>query len=150
MGTVEQKARRPSKTYVQKRLRDWKRRVEALFRQIERWAVDEWGEQSVSWGKRMQRQEYPMKRAQVAAREFPTLHILAGKRRVDFLPRCLWIIGANGQIDVLAGSSAYALVDMAEEDGQPSNWEISNPNPRVVLEPFTREVLVRIARRAGR
>lgn len=145
MATVEPKPRRLTKSYVQKRLRDWGRRIDALFKQIERWAVDEWGEDSVTWSKRKQLQEYPMKQVGVPARQFPVLEIQAGKRQVTFLPNCVWIIGANGRIDVVANGHHYTLCDHAGEDGESSDWQITHPDPRIILEPFSRKVFRRIA-----
>lgn len=146
MATVEPKPRRLTKSYVQKRLRDWRRRIDALFKQIERWAVDEWGEASVTWGSRRQRHEYAMQQAGVPPRDLPTLTVRAEKQPLEFLPSCLWIIGANGRIDVIAGQSSYSLVATGGEESRRSDWQISNPDPRVVLEPFTRDVLRRIAK----
>jgi hypothetical protein len=145
MSTLRQKPQRITKTHVERRLRDWRRRIEALFRQIEQWALEEWGEESVVWGAREQRHEYMMREFGVRPRKLPVLEVRLGKRQITFLPSCLWIIGANGRIDVTAGPSSYMLMDMGAKEGEPSDWQISNPDSRVVLEPFARKVFLRIA-----
>ena len=144
MSTVGERPHKVTKTYVHKRLRDWERRIMALFKQIGEWAAKEWGEGSVVWGERLQRNEHMMQQFGVPPRRLPTVEVRTGKRTVTFLPSCLWIIGANGRVDVIAGPSSYMIVDMAGEDGRPSEWQISNPDSRIVLEPFTRDVFRRI------
>lgn len=41
----------------------------------------------------------------------------------------LWVIGANGRIDILTKSGAYILVDVGEKEG-PSNWKVYAPKNR--------------------
>jgi len=146
MSAVKDKPKGVTKRQVEERLRDWERRVEALFRQVEEWGIVQWGRDSVCWGQEEQRHEYMMKQAGVRPRKLPTLTVQAGKRRITFTPDCLWIIGANGRIDVSVDDTYYPLVDRGGQDGQPSRWEIRNPDPRIILEPFTQEVFLRISK----
>lgn len=153
MATVADRSRVVTKREVEGRLRDWERRLRELFARVEQWSVALWGDGCVTHGSIVPPLEYMMEEAGVSSRRLPTLTVQAGPRVISFEPRCLWIIGANGQIDVFVEGGPlsrqpgvpHALFDMGREDGQPSDWQIRNRNPRKVLEPFTKEVLLRIA-----
>ena len=146
MSTVKQKPLGLTKKDVERRLRDWERRIKALFRKVEEWGVAEWGKESVQRGTIEQRNEYVMQQFGVRPRKLPTLTLLAGERRITLVPSCLWIVRANGRVDLNVDHTFYTLLDMGGKDRQPSDWQIVNPDPRVVLEPFTREVFLGIAR----
>ncbi len=154
MAAVLEKPRVVTKKNVEGRLRDWERRLRELFAQVERWSIAQWGEGCITHGSIVPPREYAMEEVGVNPRRLPTLTVRAGLRTISFEPRCLWIIGANGQVDVsvegnpmfLQKPPAYhVLVDIGGRDGQPTDWQIHNRNPRKVLEPFTRDVLLRIA-----
>jgi hypothetical protein len=146
MSAVKEKPKGVTKRDVEARLRDWERRIEALFKQVEEWGVREWGRESVRRGSIQQSNEYMMREFHVPPRRLPTLEFHVGERHISFLPSCLWIVGANGRIDVSVDKTFYTLVDRGGRDGEPSRWEIRNPDPRVILEPFSREVFLRIAK----
>jgi hypothetical protein len=150
MSLLTERPQRVTKTYVERRVRDWKRRVEALFRQVEAWAVAEWGEGCVVRGTEPQANEYWMKQTGVRPRELPTLEVRAPKGTVFFRPSCLWIWGANGRLDVRANGTHYMLCDHGGQAGRPSDWQITSPDPRVILEPFTRKAFLRLANAKAR
>jgi hypothetical protein len=153
VAAVIDKPRVVTKKSVEARLRDWERRLRELFARVERWSIAEWGEGCVTHGKIVPLSEYRMEEAGVRPRRLPTLTVQAGPRTITFEPRCLWIIAANGAVDVSVECGPrsrqpavfHALYDMGGEDGQPSDWQIRNRDPRKVLEPFTKEVLLRIS-----
>jgi hypothetical protein len=72
----------------------------------------------------------------------PTLEIIRGKKRVAFVPSALWIIGADGRINVTANASQFILVDRRNDREQPSRWEIVLGKNRLETVPFTKEVLL--------
>lgn len=162
MAAVAEKPRAVTKKRVEERLRDWERRLRNLFGRVEQWSIAQWGEGCVTWGSIVPPREYPMEEAGVGPHRLPTLTVRAlppesGFRpsTISFAPRCLWIIGANGQVDVSVecdrrfvsqqAAVHHVLTDLGGKDGLPSDWHIRNRNPRKVLEPFTRGVLLRIA-----
>ena len=153
MAAVAEKPRAVTKKHVEGRLRDWERRLREFFARVERWSIAQWGDGCVAHGSVVPPREYAMEEAGVGSRRLPTLTVQAGPRAISFEPRCLWIIGANGQVDVTvegnralpAAIAHHALFDMGGEDGRPSDWQIRNRNPRKVLEPFAKDVLLRIA-----
>jgi hypothetical protein len=48
----------------------------------------------------LQVQEPLMKRYNIQPTSVPTLKIFAGNSKIEFIPSALWIIGANGRIDL--------------------------------------------------
>lgn len=134
-----------TKRRVEARIRDWRRRLEGLYAQIEGWVQQTGNRWSVERGTIQQRHEQMMRDFGVAPRQLPTLTIRCDRKGIVFVPSCLWIIGANGRVDVTVGATAYTLLDMGGEDGQASDWQLVNPDPKVVLEPFTRDAFLRIA-----
>lgn len=152
-ATIEPKERM-TKRRVQARLRDWERRIDALFAQIEDWTKHMRDRLSVSKGVRQQRNEQMMREFGVAPRKLPTLTVHGLRRTIELVPSCLWIIGANGRVDVSVvdpsvkdtkSASYYTLFDMGGEGEQPSDWQLVNRDPKIVLEPFTRDAFQRIA-----
>jgi hypothetical protein len=135
--------RRLSKREVERAVSDWKRRLEALYTQIEEWAVAEWGDGCVERGTKPQMGEYMLEQAGVRPRVLPTLTLRVGARTIRFLPDCLWNIGANGEVIVLAGDRSYSVYDLGGENGLPSDWQAVSY--RLVHVPFTREILRKMA-----
>ena len=153
MATVADISKVVSKREAERRLRDWKRRLSEFFAKVEQWSVALWGEGCVTRGTIVPLSEYWMEQAGVRPRRLPTLTAQAGPRTISFEPNCLWIIGANGRVSAFVEGGPrsrqpgvpHALVDLGGQDGQPSDWQICNRNPSKVLEPFTKDVLLRIA-----
>jgi len=152
VATVAEITRVATKREVEARLRDWDRRLRELFARVERWSVALWGKGCVTHGTILPLSEYRMEEAGVRPRRLPTLTVQAGPKTITFEPWCLWIIGANGAIDVSVeggprsrqGAVFHSLCDVGAENGRLSDWQISTRNPRKVLEPFTKEALLRI------
>ena len=134
-----------TKRRVEQKVRDWRRRLIELYAEIEGWSRHMRGRASVERGVVRQRHEQMMRDFGVAPRDLPTLIVHTDDRRIEFAPSCLWILGANGRVDVSVGDTPHTLVDMGGSDGQPSDWQLVNPDPKIVLEPFTREAFLRIA-----
>jgi len=134
-----------TKRRVEQRVRDWRRRLLGLYAEVEGWTRHMRARASVKRDVVRQRQEQMMRDFGVAPRDLPTLIVHTDDRRIEFAPSCLWILGANGRVDVSVGDTPYTLFDMGREDGGRSDWQLMNPDPRIVLEPFTREAFLRIA-----
>jgi len=160
VAAVAEKPRAVTKKHVEERLRDWERRLRELFARVEKWSIAQWGKGCVTHGSIVPPREYAMEEAGVGPRRLPTLTVQvpqAGNMpmTISLVPSCLWIIGANGRVDVRVGvkggelflqrSVHHVLVDLGGKDGQSSDWQIRNRDPRKVLEPFTKDVLLRIA-----
>jgi hypothetical protein len=136
-----------SREQVLKRLLDWRDRVHKLYDEIEREL------QGTSFvcnreGKHTSAEELPQ-RVGVSEAEQPKIDILRIVRPNNMnaavlYPRGLWIIGANGRIDLritpsVGGSETYMLVDLSEPLAGPAHWirmPIGAPFERETFQPY--------------
>ncbi|NJO53957.1 MAG: hypothetical protein HC829_03150 [Bacteroidales bacterium] len=87
-----------TKELVEKRVQDWKIRLHALFQAVRTWAlangwrVDDSGTVGMH--------EELMQTFDVPATEQPTLRLDGDRGYALFKPKGLWVIGANGRIDL--------------------------------------------------
>jgi hypothetical protein len=80
--------------------------------------------------------EEPMRKAGVPPRKLPTLELVRDNAvRMRFRPYGLWIIGANGRIDLVKGSELYLVVDHSKTF-EPPSWHISPATARRDPKPF--------------
>ena len=121
--TLEELTEGPlERAHVQRRVDDWAARLDALYADIEAWLPPGW---TARPGRPAAMDEGPMREVGIAARELPTLEVLAGEEvRGRFLPRALWIIGVNGQVHYYSAKSAYLLSDISEMFAR-ADWEAS-------------------------
>ncbi len=114
--------------HINRRVNDWEERVENLYTKIGEWLPDGWTAQE---GETVCMHEEMMRRFNVAARQIPTLLLVNGSGNSARLePRGLWIIGANGRIDMKFGSSHYLIVDVAGSFETP-DWQVANAEQRL-------------------
>ena len=119
-----------SREHVLQRLSDWRDRVHHLYDQVER-ELEGTPFKSNREGKYISTEEFPQ-RVGVAQREQPEIDVLRIIRPDNtdaavFCPRGLWVVGANGQIDLrikppLGGTRTYTLLDKSEPFARPARW----------------------------
>jgi hypothetical protein len=64
-----------------------------------------------------------MRKFNVPPTQMPTFEVIRGTERVMRVqPKGLWIIGANGRVDLITKKASYILVDEAEPSTPASNW----------------------------
>lgn len=78
------------------------------------------------------------------ATEQPTLRSDADHDYALFKPKGLWVIGANGRIDLDTSKGPFIIVDLAER-GASSRWTIFRASPKPDGEGFTPDILARLA-----
>src|ERR1019366_7471849 len=88
-------------------------RLDTLFKQIKAWAA------ATGWtaedGAPTPMHEEMMERFGVSERQQPTLRVRSGKGpEIWIKPKGLWVIGANGRVDMYSRKGAFALVDVAD------------------------------------
>lgn len=118
--------------HVMRRVDDWADRVSALYADICRWLPAGW----TAWKSDSVRMHEPlMQKFNLPARDIPVLELASGERSARLEPRGLWIIGANGRLDLFAGTRHYMIVDTAE-NLQPPQWQIAPFSDRRLLTPL--------------
>jgi hypothetical protein len=128
-----------SPAHIERRVDDWITRIRDLYAAIESWLPDGWSAQR---GRNVRMHEELMRRFGVAPRELPVLDLMKdGQRVASIEPRGLWIIGANGRLDLTRGTDRYVIVDEAENFAQPS-WRIAPFSDRRQTQQFGREELI--------
>ena len=114
--------------HINRRVDDWVERVKNLYAKIDEWLPDGWTSKE---GESVCMHEEMMRRSHVAARQIPTLLLVNGSGNSARLePRGLWIIGANGRIDMKFGSRHYLIVDVAGSFETP-DWRVADAEQRL-------------------
>ena len=130
-----------SAAHVRQRVEDWEGRLQGLYAAIGNWLPDGW---KARQGPPIMMHEELMRKYGIAAKRIPTLELLRRSGEiVKIEPRALWIIGANGRVDLKRDGHRYLIVDMAENFEQP-NWQVSHAERRCDRETVTREWLGRV------
>jgi hypothetical protein len=98
---------------VVERIDDWLRRLGDLYEQIKTWAAAQgWSAEN---GSTMPMHEELMRQFGVPAREQRTLVIRDPQgAEIWVRPKGLWVIGANGRVDIYSRKGAFVLVDIAD------------------------------------
>jgi hypothetical protein len=129
---------------VKDRVTDWVSRLEKLYSKLDEWAKA-LPDVSVRRNTMPQLIEPIMERTSVPAREVPVFSLIVNKKyRVDFIPSSIWIIGANGRVNVTTNSRQKSLVDMGGENSAPSRWHLVGDDPDKPLVPFNREAFLKL------
>jgi hypothetical protein len=81
-----------------------------------------------------------MQKFDVPATRQPTLRLEGDDGYVLFKPKGLWVIGANGRIDLYTSKGTFIIVDLAER-GQAPKWTIFRATQKPDGELFTPEML---------
>ena len=119
--------------HVERRVTDWFNRIEDLYRQVERDLPAGW---TAKPGLQVTMHEALMKKFDVPQRDLPTLELQRDAAvRVKFRPDGLWIIGANGRIDLVKGQEHYFLLDHARTF-EAADWHVAPATSRRDSKPF--------------
>ena len=131
------------RAYVERRLDDWRRRIDGLYGDIEAWLPADW---SMAAGGEVPIHEDLMLRFDVAQQTLPMKTLLRSGQNVGRIePRGLWIIGANGRVDIKLPNAHYLVVDRSESFEE-SNWQVASITARRDQSRLTRDSLTRILR----
>jgi hypothetical protein len=121
---------------VKAKVTDWIARLKKLYSNLDDW-VQDYPNAAVTRGAIKQPIEYLMKQFHVAPRNIPTYTVTVDEKwRVRFIPRALWTVGANGQIDILTNIRPHTLADLGGQNGSPSDWQLVVADARKFLIPF--------------
>lgn len=107
--------------HIQARVDDWKKRIDGLYYAIIEWLPKGWeAERRLN----VLMNEELMQKNKVQSVELQSLVLHGGKHEAVIEPRALWIIGANGRLDLVFGKQHYVIVDMADHFKKPQ-WKIA-------------------------
>ena len=140
-ATMEEALTTPEREATLRRLYDWRQRVHALYDELQRHLGDSFscersGKQR-SWETRVQQ-------AGLTEDEVPPVDILRilrnGDLMAEFVPRMLWMIGANGRIDLIITSQnagrLFMLFDRSAPFANQSDWRIVRPTDMLTQPQF--------------
>lgn len=129
--------------YIERRLDDWRARLDRLYGDIETWLPEGW---SMRDGDAVPIHEDLMTKFDVLPQTVASKDLsLRGERAGRIEPRGLWIIGANGRVDIILVDRHYLLIDRAESFEKP-DWQVSSIRERRDLRRLTRDVIAQILR----
>lgn len=122
--------------YVQTRVDDWASRINALYDELNSWLPPGYRSERTQ-GVTMH--EEMMRKYGVKPRQLPVLNVLDGSGwKAKVIPFGLWVIGANGHLDVLIESKKLIIVGGDQSEAEP-NWHIASKDGRSALKELTRE-----------
>ncbi len=130
-----------TKEKVEKRVEDWKNRLLTLFAAVRDWAhANDW-QADVGGGVGMH--EELMQEFDMPATEQPTLRLERGHDYALFKPKGLWVIGANGRVDLYTSKGTFIIVDLAERGSGP-RWTIFRASQKSDGDPFRPEMIANL------
>lgn len=128
-----------SRDEVQHRIDDWLGRLDTLFQRSEEWARDHgW---TVSRIGPTPMDEDLMRRHAMSPAEQPVLKLEGPDGAYAlFKPKGLWVIGANGRVDLYTPKGAFILVDQADAFRAPE-WRLFRASEKREGIPYGPELL---------
>lgn len=131
------------KAHIEDRLADWRERIWELYNTIDDWLQSD-NQYSFEQSKPITLEEEMMWKFGVNKVQLPTANILRNKNLVASLkPKGLWVIGANGRVDLISKSKLIMLLDLSEQFENPK-WEIAYSKNRQKRLPFNKTNLIKV------
>jgi hypothetical protein len=120
---------------VTSRVADWKDRLDELFARIELLAK-KFPAISLSRDSIPTREEEMMKQYHVSPPALTKLVLKGPNGKIQIVPYGLWVIGANGRLDVFVNDAASILVDASEPGAKLPDWQLFDAHNRRKGVPF--------------
>jgi hypothetical protein len=128
------------KPYIQNRVSEWKKRIADLYALVEA-GLAGLNDVRVEKSRHTLMHEELMHKSGVGSEKLPILDIYKkDSLAATFKPVGLWVIGANGRIDILTSKGSYILVDKAEHGTAPQ-WTVFSPKGKKSGAPFSPETI---------
>ncbi len=127
------------RAHIERRIDDWLQRIDSLYSDVRSWLPPDWSARS---GGHVILRDELMERFDVPEHALPVLcldHDGHVKGRLE--PRGLWIVGANGRIDLFLPPQHFILIDKADNFQTPQ-WTMTPVRDRLCVKPFTAERLL--------
>lgn len=124
-----------TKEYIENRVDDWIQRIENVFSIVKN-SLSGNSEIEFVETKTVRMNEELMQKFGISPVFLPVLEVKRkGTPVASFKPIGLWVIGANGRIDILTEEGSYILVNL-EGDDKSSDWRVYTPKNRKQSIPF--------------
>lgn len=131
---------RIDRRHVERRLRDWTGRIDDLYSDVEGWLPSGF---STERDQSVPMLEDLMSRYDIPAVQLPVLTILRHAQWFGkIVPRALWIIGANGRLDLFSDAGHHIIADRADNFETPK-WMIAGSDNRGSQQAFSRASFLR-------
>jgi Domain of unknown function (DUF4258) len=128
----------PNRKTIEQRVEDWVNRIDGLYQMVGEWLPGNWSADRYAT---VMMHEEPMRSVGLPPRTLQTLRLLHDGKNVGLIePRGLWIIGANGRLDLSRGRDRWVILDTADPF-DPPQWHYAALSRREQLYPFNREAL---------
>ena len=129
-----------SKEHIEKRLEDWKSRISNLYSSIENWLASN-PSYSIKIQTEVPMYEEIMQQYQVGSTTMKVLDIYKGDHIVASIkPIGLWLIGANGRVDILCKNGTATLIDKSDKFEKPE-WIAYSGTKSYEGKPFNTRFL---------
>lgn len=129
--------------YVLKRVNDWQNRIDELFARIRFW-INEVNNLEVVDMPKVKMHERLMKDFQIPVRELDSIAIKEnGKIKYILKPFGLWILNANGRIDLISANGNNVLTDQAKHFEEPQ-WTLYLTDDRRSGVELTRDSFLQL------
>ena len=126
--------------YIQRRVDDWIDRVTSLYAELSATLPEGWSAKTAT----VNMHEELMRKFNVRAASVPSVALLhESSATATLVPRGLWVIGANGRLELTANGQRYFVLDVADSFTCP-DWRVCPVQDRRNREPFTPDWLNRI------
>ena len=126
--------------YIQRRVDDWIHRVSTLYAELSVALPEGWSTKRAA----VAMHEELMRKFNVPAASVPSLALAHESGAAATLtPRGLWVVGANGRLDLTANGKRYLVLDSADSFTCPE-WHVCAAQDRRHKEPFTPDWLNRV------
>ena len=142
-ATIEELVEPVRRDHVMGRLRDWRDRVHRLYDDIQNGLGPDYDYDRSGKHRTM---EEMVQRAGIEEQDVPAIDILRierpqGMLRAMLQPRYLWIVGANGRLDLLitrprGGRRLFMIYDLAPPLSGVSDWRLVSLADRLHEPPF--------------
>jgi hypothetical protein len=114
-----------TREHVEARVNEWKQRLHGLFFDIGVWArARGW---RVDDSAQCPMHEQLMQQFDIPPTDQPILRLDGEHGYALFKPKALWVIGANGRVDLFTSRGAFTIVDLAEA-GEAPRWTVYGRN----------------------
>lgn len=128
---------------IRRRIEDWQNRTDNLYSEIEDWIKDA-PNYSFRLGNSLEFYEELMQKFDVPPYTLKSADIFKDEiLAVSIKPKGLWVIGANGRLDLLTDGVRYFLLDFAQAFEEP-NWTVVSSNRRTDRKKFDKDFLLGI------